>query len=197
VASGSRLTVTLGTINAGALATSTVRLAPQTGGVQSIAFNATGNEWDKQIGNNAAVVTTTVQASADVSVVLAAPASVSFGSVFTLTALVENKSNFAAGSIIFTMTLPAAATYINDYGEGWTCDPGVGVLSCTYASSLGAKSSTSPVFILMQSGDAPAALQFVGGASSNMFDPDPGNNIFDTITRVGAGSKVFVPIVVR
>lgn len=196
--SGSRLTATVGTLNAGANASAQVRLVPQNGGALSVPFYIASDAWDNQTSNNVAVANATVQEAADVSAVLKGPSTVAVNTTFIMTAEVENKSAFAVSAMNITITLPSAASYISSGGVNWTCAPiPSSILSCNYALPLGARSFATPVKITMKSGNSPATLQFSGSASSSLYDPNPTNNMFDTVTVVRTGTKTYLPITIR
>lgn len=196
VASGSRLTVTLGALNAGANAIATVRLTPQQSGNLALGFNIAGNEWDRQMANNTAQIQVEVTKSADISVRLSGTASVPAQATLTMTAEVENKSDFAADSPTFTLTLPANVSFIAAQGADWLCSQSAGVVSCAGQAALLPK-QVSKVVIILQSSAAPATLQLIGSAGSNTFDPDITNNTTIVTLTIGTGSRVALPVVLR
>jgi hypothetical protein len=174
-----------------------MQLSPQKGGNLTLTFHVSSADWDGQLSNNAASTSAVVSDSADIKITLSGPPSVRIGTVFVLNAQVDNKSAFAAASPSFTVTLPANVGYIEAVGDGWKCSLNVGVLSCGFASQLDAMSSAPSVTIMLQSGNTPAAIQFVGSVSSNTYDPDTSNNITDKNMNIDTHMKTFIPGVFR
>ena len=196
VLAGTRLTMTLGTLNAGANMVTSVQLVPQKGGNLAFSFNAGSLGWDRQNNNNTASVTAQVLESADIGITLSGPPSVLAGAPFTLSVQVENRSEFAASALAFTLTLPAQVTYKGSFGGNWSCSPNADTLQCIFASPLQPKSQ-SPVDILLSSGSAPAELKFMGSATSSTFDPNPSNNTDSRLLKIESQLKAFIPVVVR
>jgi uncharacterized repeat protein (TIGR01451 family) len=194
---GSRLTATLGTLNAGANAALSIRLKPQQGGNQSFTFHIAGAEWDKVSANNAVTVSADILQSADLSISLSAPQTVLNGSIFTLTAEVENRSLFEANAVSIKLSVPSTVMLVRANGEQWNCKPSAVEVFCTYGSPLPAQGKTAPVHVVFQSSDAPATLQFVGDASSSTFDPNPTDNKTDLTLFVNSSYKVLLPVVLR
>jgi hypothetical protein len=197
VASGNRLTATLGALNAGAASALAIQLKPQGSGNNTFAFNVAGAEWDRQDANNSAGVSVDVQTSADLSILLSAPVNVMTGAVFTITAEVENRSAFMADAPSFTLTVPATTTLVSASGNLWACAPNASQMACQYAQGLPPNGRSAPVFIVLQSGNTPATLQIVGHVTSPTFDPEPGNNTSNRNLVVDRGFKVAAPLVMR
>ena len=195
--SGNLLTMTLGILNPGANAILTAQLTPQLSGDLSLAFIAGSNEWDSQTANNTATIDAAVLGSADVSMILSGPPGVLTLATFTLTAQVENKSEIAADGTTFTLTLPATVAFVKAAGQNWVCDHGAGEVTCTHLSPLQPMSIAPPVNIVLISGNAPATLEFVGSASSSVFDPVLSNNTTGKTLIVDDRYTTFLPVVVR
>jgi hypothetical protein len=193
---GTRLTATLGTLDAGANIIASVQLVPQKGGSLTFSFNAGSLGWDRQ-NNNMASINVQVLESADIGIMLGGPPSVLAGRLFTLSVQMENRSEFAANAPAFTLTLPAGVTYKGSSGGNWTCSQNASaILQCLSASPLPPRSQ-SPVDVLLSSGDAPAELQFIGNATSTTFDPNPSNNTDNKLMFIDTQLKTFIPVAVR
>lgn len=197
VAASGRFTMTLGTLNPNANAIVTVRLTPQQSGDLALVFHAAGNEWDRDMTNNAAPTNNvTVLKSADLGIRMSGMPTVAAHALFTMAVEVENRGELAADAPAFTLTLPANVGFVSAQGAGWNCELSAGMVLCGTKSPLPAK-SVALVTLTLQSGDAPATLQLIGNATSSTFDPDLSNNTASQSLTVGNGSKVALPIVLR
>src|SRR6185437_13690143 len=78
--------------------------------------------------------TTTVQASADLSVATtASPNPVPAGAPFTYDVTVSNAGPSTSGTVSYTDTLPAGVAFGGAAGAGWTCNAAGQVVTCSHA----------------------------------------------------------------
>ncbi|MDP9193403.1 MAG: ExeM/NucH family extracellular endonuclease [Acidobacteriota bacterium] len=149
---------------------------------------------DPTTGNESATATTTVAASADLSVSkVDTPDPVTAGNNLTYTITLNNAGPSVATNVDLDDTLPAGTTFVSlSSPGGWSCTtPAVGAtgtVSCSNASvAIG-----NAVFTLIVNVDAGLAngtvITNTATASSTTTDPNTGNESGVATTTVGSGS---------
>jgi uncharacterized repeat protein (TIGR01451 family) len=164
------------------------------GTVLSNTATASSSTTDSNPGNESDTATTTVGASADLSVAkVGTPDPVLAGTNLTYTITVTNAGPSAASTVSLSDTLPAGTTFVSLASPGgWSCTtPAVGAggpVSCSIAS-LGVGNA---VFTLVVNVDstvtAGTVLSNTATASSATTDPNPGNESDTANTTVAVGS---------
>ena len=86
---------------------------------------------------------------------------------------VVNHGPLIAYTVTLTDTLPPTTTFVSATGTGWSCSVSKGVLTCT-RSDLAA--GAAPPITLVVSPTAPGAITNTAAVSSDLGDPDTGNN---------------------
>jgi uncharacterized repeat protein (TIGR01451 family) len=144
---------------------------------------------DPVAGNNAASATTTVTASADLSLVKTAPVTVVAGASFSYALQVANGGPSDAANISVTDTLPAGVTLVGANGPGWSCT-GTGSVTCTRATL--AAGATSTITIQVTAPDQASSVTNTASVASTTSDPDPGDNTGTATTTVTASADLSI-----
>ena len=149
---------------------------------------------DPNSGNSSATATTTVAASADLSVTkVDTPDPVTAGNNLTYTITVNNAGPSTAATVSLSDTLPAGTTFVSlSAPGGWSCGTpavgGTGTITCTNPSlPIG-----NAVFTLTVNVNAGVAngtvITNTATVSSVTTDPNTGNESGTATTTVGVGS---------
>ncbi len=151
---------------------------------------------DANSGNDTSTANTTVEASADLSVVKTGPATADPDADVTYTVTVANNGPSDAASVSLTDTLPANTTFVSanqTSGPLFNCVTpavgGTGTITCTIATLLpGASAVFSIVLHVSPSTPDASAIAIANTAdiASNTTDPNPANNTSTTTAFVGA-----------
>ncbi len=177
--------------------TLTVNVAPGVlaGTVLTNSATAASTTADGTPGNESGTATTTVAASADLSVTKGAtPNPVLAGSLLTYTIAVGNAGPSGAASAVLADTLPAGTTFAQLVSPGgWSCTtPAVGAggtVSCTNPLlAAGANDAFTLVVTVDPATAGGTVLSNTATVSSATPDPTPGNDGATTTTTVDAGS---------
>jgi uncharacterized repeat protein (TIGR01451 family) len=149
--------------------------------------------------NNTVVLTTTVQAEADLRLVKTVSPSpvVPEGALLTYTLDVSNAGpSWVPGPITVTDLLPAGLTGVGASGDGWTCDvgqPAAGVVTCTREAL--ALQAAAPIYITATAPLTPGVMTNTASVTSTIADPAPANNTDSVPVSVGdtpiAGLQAF------
>ncbi len=195
VGSGGTVSCTNPSLAAGsAVFTLTVQVAAGTAGGTVLSNTATVSSatTDPSPGNNSATATTTVGASADLSVTkVDTPDPVTAGTNLTYTITATNVGPSNAASAGLSDTLPAGTTFVALVpAAGWSCTtPAVGsggTVSCTNPS-FAAGSAVFTLTVQVAAGTAGGTvLSNTATVSSSTTDGNPGNNSATATTTVGA-----------
>ncbi|NUM48617.1 MAG: DUF11 domain-containing protein, partial [Anaerolineales bacterium] len=102
------------------------------------------------------------------------------GTVFTYTLTVDNLGPDLAPNVVLTHTLPTGITYVSDDGG---CTETTGVVTC----ALGALANSTSVNIAVMA-EQTGTFTSTATATSDLVDPDPGNNVAMTSTTITAES---------
>ncbi|HEX2645508.1 MAG TPA: ExeM/NucH family extracellular endonuclease, partial [Thermoanaerobaculia bacterium] len=180
--------------------TLTVAVAPSVaaGTVLSNTATVTSDTGETSPGNETATATTTVAASADLSVTkVDTPDPVTAGTNLTYTITVNNAGPSDAATVSLADTLPAGTTFVSlSPAGGWSCTtPAIGAggaVTCTNASMA----AGNAVFTLTVAvGPAVAdgtVLSNTATVSSATSDPAPGNESATAATTVTATADLSV-----
>jgi uncharacterized repeat protein (TIGR01451 family) len=177
-----------------------VKVDPSTasGTVISNTANLSSATADPNSGDESATATTTVAASADLSVTkVDTPDPVTAGSNLTYTITVNNAGPSNAATVSISDTLPGGTTFVSlSSPGGWSCTApsvgGTGAVSCSNASVV----PGNAVFTLVVNVDASAtAGSTIGNSatvSSATSDPNSGNETGNSTTTVSTSADLSV-----
>jgi uncharacterized repeat protein (TIGR01451 family) len=195
------ISCTIGTLATGnAVFTLTANVGAGVAGGTVVSNNATvaSSTSDPNPGNESATATTTVAASADLSVSnIDSPDPVTAGTNLTYTLTVANAGPSNAASASLTDTLPAGTTFVSlSAPGGWSCTTpavgGTGTISC----SIGTLATGNAVFTLTVNVDAGVASGTVipnsATVASSTSDPNAGNDSATATTTVAASADLSV-----
>lgn len=167
------------------------------GTVLSNTATVTSSTTDPNLSNNSATATTTVAASANLTVTnLSLPPTVNAGAQFTYQMLVSNFGPSAAAAVSLTNTLPAGTTFVSlASAAGWSCTtPAVGAagtVTCTIAS-LAPESASFTLTLAIDPSFPPGTLSDTATIASTTPDSDGTNNSSTANTTVGASADLRV-----
>ncbi|HZF09807.1 MAG TPA: ExeM/NucH family extracellular endonuclease [Thermoanaerobaculia bacterium] len=201
VGAGGTVSCSVGSLAAGsAVFTLVVAVGPAVtaGTVLSNTATASSTTSDPNPGNESGTATTTVAASADLSVTkVDTPDPVTAGNNLTYTITVTNAGPSAAATVALSDTLPAGTTFVSLASPGgFSCTtPSVGA-GGTVSCSVGSLGVGSAVFTLVVAVDPSVAsgtvLSNTATASSATSDPNPGNESGTATTTVAASADLSV-----
>ena len=153
---------------------------------------------DGMPGNESGTASTTVAASADLSVTkVDTPDPVTAGNDITYTITVTNAGPSDAASVVLSDTLPVGATYVSHSAPGgWLCtnpSPGSGgTVSCSIAT-LPPGSAVFTLVVAVGTGVTNGTvITNMATASSATSDPNPGNETGTAMTTVQASADLMV-----
>ena len=167
--------------------------APAQGGSLTNSASIASTTADPNSGNNSASVSTTVNASADLSVTKSGPATVTAGSNVTYTLNAANAGPSTATNVSLTDTLPAGVTFVsvNASNGGWSCSNAGNVsVTCTRGTWVSGASTTFTVVVTAPSQSA--ALTNTAAIASTTPDPNSGNNSATANTTVNASADLAI-----
>ncbi|GIV98402.1 MAG: hypothetical protein KatS3mg057_3059 [Herpetosiphonaceae bacterium] len=161
--------------------------APITGTVITNTAVLSGTILDHFPANNTAVITTSVQVIADLSLTkIGQPDPVDAAQPLTYTLSVANAGPSMAAPVTVTDTLPPELTFVSASGDGWTCgfDSPTHVVTC---SSAGFAAGAAPdISIVTTAPTEGMTLTNSASVISPMYDPTPGDTIVTATTAVRA-----------
>jgi uncharacterized repeat protein (TIGR01451 family) len=174
------VTCSLGTITSSASATVTIQVTPTTPGVIINTVTVTGDQFDPNLANNKASVTTTVSPVADLAVTKTGTPDPSLvGENVTYTIITTNLGPDTATGVTATDTLPVNVTVDNTSSSQGSCtyDP----LSNTVTCNLGTLSASSSATVTIQV-TSTTTSEFVNTVTviGEQFDPNLANNTATT-----------------
>jgi MYXO-CTERM domain-containing protein len=112
--------------------------------------------------------------SADLSVTLGAtPSQIRGGGPISVEVTVRNGGNSVAAPITLRIDLPSGIALESSSGEGWSCQPSSGTVTCT---RLELDVTTAPILTLVLVLPASSEIALSATVSSSVADPLPGNN---------------------
>jgi len=173
---------TLASLGNGASVTYQVTVqAPASGTLLNTAL-ATSTTYDPVLSNNngsapSAQVSTTVTATADLSITKSHTGSFTVGQTGIYQLLISNSGPSAAsGPITVTDTLPDGLTFVSGTGTGWTCTAIGQTVTCTNPNSLAPGSSSAIELAVSVGPGAASNVINTANVSSTTNDPNSANN---------------------
>ncbi|MCC6544773.1 MAG: DUF11 domain-containing protein, partial [Nitrospirae bacterium] len=170
--------------------------APVTASAVSITNSATvsASTSDLISGNNTATASTTVNATADLSITKTdTPDPVTVGGTLTYTLAVTNNGPSTASTVSVSDTLPAGVTYGSASGTGWACSQSAGIVTCTRSTlALGA---APPITITVTAPGTSGSITNSATVSTITNDPTIGNNTATASTTVNAAASADLEMV--
>jgi uncharacterized repeat protein (TIGR01451 family) len=174
--------------------TITVTAPSSTGDITNTAA-VTADTQDPVSGNNIGSATTTVEASADLSLTKAdSPDPVYAGETLTFTLSVSNAGPGEAANLTVTDTLPSGVAFQDATGDGWTCAEASGVVTCTRAA-LGVGDAPN-ITITVAAPSSAGDITNSAAVTSDTHDPDEINNSDDVITTIILW-KTYQPLIIK
>ncbi len=151
------------------------------------------NTADPNNANNTATATTTVNASANLSITLADnPDPVATGAQLVYTVSVTNAGPSTAANVSVVTTLPAGVTFVDAAGTGWTCNEANLVVTCTRATL--APGAAPDITITVTSPLAVGTITCTTTVTSATPDPANGNNSDSETTSVTPSTNLAITI---
>jgi uncharacterized repeat protein (TIGR01451 family) len=172
-----QVTANLGDIKDGDLATVTVVVQANSVGQVSATASASSENIDPNLSNNSATITTAVEASADLSVVIGSSASeVADGIDFTYTVTVTNNGPSSDSGVTISDTLPAGVNFVSassDQGVTPTYSGGTVTLALPTLNA-----GASAILSIVADPTAPpgSSLTDAASAAGQVADPNSANN---------------------
>ena len=164
--------------------------APPQGTSLSNTASVTSATADPVIANNTSNATSTVVASADLTLLKSGPGSVVAGSTVSYTLTASNVGPSDAANLTVVDTLPAGVSFVSATGTGWVCTNNLDVsVTCT-RPALGAGVTAPVITILVTAPPQATTLTNTAAVSSTTFDPNPGNNTALASTTVTASANL-------
>jgi uncharacterized repeat protein (TIGR01451 family) len=187
---GGTVTCTVGTLAKGAGATITITVVPTTAGTAVNTATVKGSEGDPDTTNNTSTVTTTVRASADLSIVKTASAEPAYvGQPLTYTLAVHSAGPSPATGVTVTDPLPAAVTYGSATPSQGSCSQLSGTVTCDLGSLASGADAT--ITIVVTPNKAGTAVN-TATVTANEGDPNPSNNSSTVETTIKASADVSI-----
>ncbi|MGI8610384.1 MAG: hypothetical protein ACR2MY_14370, partial [Candidatus Dormibacteria bacterium] len=181
LASGANTTITL-VVGVGAAA------APSVTNTATVS----GTTPDPNLANNTSSDPTTVNPSADVSIVKSHSGSFTVGVNGTYTLLVANAGPSASGALTVSDTLPAGLTFVSGTGAGWACSAAGQVVTCTNAAGLASGANTTITLVVGVGAAAAPGVTNTATVTGTTPDPTPGNNTSGDPTPVNPSADVSI-----
>lgn len=159
--------------------------------------SVTGDNIDPNGGNNSQTASTTVSASADLTINKSGPASATAGTNITYTVTLTNSGPSAAASVSLTDAVPTNTTFVSESqtaGPTFSCSTpapgGTGTITCTLGS-FGVGSATFSITVHINPG-ATGTITNTANVSSSSPDPNPTGNNPTATTTVTSSADVSV-----
>ncbi len=137
-------------------------------------------------GNNSSSVTTSVAASADLSIAKSGPPTIGATGSLAYTLVVANAGPSDAAGVTVTDLLPAGVTFVSASGGGWTCTNSGNVSVSCAQPLLAAGATASTITVVVTAPAQPTSLTNSASVTSGTPDPDPSNNSDSVTTGVSA-----------
>jgi uncharacterized repeat protein (TIGR01451 family) len=155
-------------------------------------IEAGGNQPDPSTSNNVASSTTTVNASADLSVSQSAsPSPALEGGSVTYSETVSNAGPSDANAVTLTDTLPGTATFGSATPSQGTCSQSSGVVTCSLGTIAAGGTATISVSVTV-SPSSTTALANALSVVSAVSDPNTANNSSSLTTSVTTATDLAV-----
>ena len=179
------LSVQLGNLAAGAVATTNVVVTVNPGAAGSITntVTVTGNVSDPNLSNNTSTVTTQVGQSVDLALVkTAAPNPVKAGQQLTYTLTATNNGPSNATGVTIVDTLPASTSYSSASGQSSATITGQTLTLNVGNLAVGASSTVTVVVVVAST--ATGTITNTATVSGNQPDPNLANNTASVTTQI-------------
>jgi uncharacterized repeat protein (TIGR01451 family) len=162
--------------------------APAHAGTITNAAHVSATSPDTDPSNDAASVTTSVTASADLSIAKTGPATVVAGGSMVYTLSVTNHGPSRASNVSVIDTLPPGVTLVSASGTGWSCAHSASAsVTCTRPSL--ASGATAPAITVVVTAPAKASsITNSASVSSATSDPSANDDSSSSTTVVSATS---------
>jgi uncharacterized repeat protein (TIGR01451 family) len=174
--STNEVTCSLGTLTSSASATVTIQVTPTTPGMIINTVTVTGDQFDPNLANNTASITTTVSPVADLAVSKeGAPDPSLVGENITYTIIITNLGPDTATGVTSTDTLAATVTLDNISSSQGSCtyDPTTNRVTCSLGTLPASASATVTIEVApTTAGEIVNTVTVIG----DQFDPNLGNN---------------------
>jgi uncharacterized repeat protein (TIGR01451 family) len=160
-----------------------VQLSPTlaNGSIVSNTATISSGTADPNPANNSQSASTTVAASADLSVVKSGPATATSGANVVYTIVVANAGPSTAASVQLTDVVPPGTTFVSinqTSGPAYTCGNASGTVTCTIASLPGAMPASFDLTVLNGAGSG--TVTNTATVATATPDPNPANNTSST-----------------
>jgi uncharacterized repeat protein (TIGR01451 family) len=172
--------------------------ASATGTIDNIASVFSTTTGDPDPADNNFIASSTITASADLSVTKASVGPATPGSTVTYGIEVANNGPSDATSVTLTDALPPGTTFVSltqSTGPTFACTtpaPGAnGTITCTLASFAGGATATFSIVVTLAP-DATGTIDNTATVSSTTNDPAPENNTSTATTILGANADLIV-----
>ena len=175
------VTCSLGVLDSGSSATTTIEVVPTATGTITNTASVTGDVSDPDSENNIAVQDTTV-GGADLEVIKADdPDSVLVGETLTYTIVVTNHGP-STSTAELTDTLPASVTFVSATSTAGSCGESEGTVTCSLGVLDSGSSATTTIEVIPT---ATGTITNTASVTGDVSDPDSENNIAVQDTTVG------------
>ncbi|GGG38626.1 T9SS type A sorting domain-containing protein [Hymenobacter glacieicola] len=170
----------------------TVSFTPATTGNYTATAYTGSSTPDPVSGNNSAKVTTTVNASADLTVTLSGPATVASGGAVTYVAETTNNGPSTAGTVTTTIQLPTGLATADVSSPDGTYDATTGLV--TFTNTNLANGAVASNYVTFKNPRASGTnLSSTAVVSSTTPDPVAGNNTSAAVvTATGSATAAYV-----
>ena len=176
------VTCSLGSLANTASATVTISVTPQSTGSITNQANVTSLTGDPNTANNGASATTTVNASANLSLTKSdAPDPVLVGQLLTYSLTVGNAGPSGATSVTLTDTLPSGVTFESAAPSQGTCSQASGTVTCNLGTIANSGNATVSIQVRPQ---AQGSITNQASVTSAATDTNLANNSASATTTV-------------
>ncbi len=174
------MTADLGLLPAGdtAVVTLVVTPGPSDAGPLTTSFSVQGQDYDPELTDNTAAVTSTVVATSDLGVVIAPSSGPAMAQVdWSYAVQVTNDGPSTATGVVATIPLPAGVQLASDSSsQGDTPTQQGGVLTADLGDIASGGSATVTIVIDPTPASSGTSISLSAEVAGNQFDPNPANN---------------------
>jgi uncharacterized repeat protein (TIGR01451 family) len=188
------VTINVGPLATGGLATATilVMVNPSIRGTITNTAVIVGNEPDPNLANNTSIVTTQVNAQADLAIVKSAtPNPVFAGSALTYTLSASNLGPSNATGVTITDALPAGVSYTSATSSEGTVSQAGGTVTVNVGPLASGAAATATVLVMVAPGTY-GTITNTAVISGNEPDPNLANNTSAVTTQVNAQADLAI-----
>ena len=185
---GGTVTCTIGALPGGDNATVTIVVVPNSAGDLSNSASVEGDRRDPNPDDNTVTATTTVNPAADLVVTKSDfPDPVLVGDTLTYTVTVTNNGPSNATGVVLTDTLPTDVTFPSAVTTQGSCNYASGSVTCLLGDLGSGASATVTITVTPAEGASGSTITNKANVTSEVSDPDAGNN------SANEGTKVQIP----